>query len=68
MTANNALLTDCEKGFFEKNEFLGIGSSIGQAGHCKLQWKLLNVITLGQRETDNINQMITISGSLTHLN
>ena len=25
------------------------------------QWKLLNVITLGQRETDNINQMISLS-------
>jgi hypothetical protein len=26
-----------------------------------LQWKLLNVFTLGQTQTDNINQMITIS-------
>ncbi len=26
-----------------------------------VQWKPLNVITLGQSETDNINQMITIS-------
>jgi hypothetical protein len=26
-----------------------------------LQWKLLNVITVGQRETDPIKQMITIS-------
>ncbi len=26
-----------------------------------VQWKPLNVITLGQRESDNINQMITIS-------
>ncbi len=26
-----------------------------------LQWKLLNVITLGQTQTDNINQMITIT-------
>ncbi len=25
------------------------------------QWKLLNVITLGQTETDNTNRMITIS-------
>ncbi len=25
------------------------------------QWKLLNVITLGQAETDNINRMITLS-------
>jgi hypothetical protein len=27
----------------------------------KLQWKPLNVITLGPRETDHINRMITIS-------
>ena len=27
-----------------------------------------NVITLGQKETDSINQMITISGSLPHIN
>jgi hypothetical protein len=26
-----------------------------------LQWKLLNVITSGQIQTDNINQMITIT-------
>ncbi len=26
-----------------------------------VQWKLLNVITLGQIESDNINQMITLS-------
>ncbi len=26
-----------------------------------LQWKPLNVITLGQRETDNINQMLTLT-------
>jgi hypothetical protein len=26
-----------------------------------IQWKPLNVITLGQRETDNINRMISIS-------
>jgi hypothetical protein len=26
------------------------------------QWKPLNAMTLGQRETDNINQMITITG------
>jgi hypothetical protein len=36
-----------------------------------LQWKPLNVITLGQAQTDNINRMITISdlqynGHLTH--
>jgi hypothetical protein len=29
-----------------------------------VQWKPLNVITLGQRESDNINQMITISSCL----
>ncbi len=28
-----------------------------------LQWKPLNVITLGQRESDNIIRMITISES-----
>ena len=27
----------------------------------KLQWKLLNVITLGQRKTDEIKQIITIT-------
>ncbi len=27
-----------------------------------LQWKPLNVITLGQRETDNINRMLTLTG------
>ncbi len=29
-----------------------------------LQWKLLNVVTLRQTESDNINQMITISNLL----
>ena len=33
---------------------LGMGTQI--------QWKPLNVILLGQMETDNINRMITISG------
>jgi hypothetical protein len=28
-----------------------------------LQWKLHNVITLGQRETENIDRMITITGN-----
>ena len=37
-----------------------------------IQWKPLNVITLGQRQTDNINQMITITeghylGVISHL-
>ena len=27
----------------------------------KVQWKLVNVITFGPRETDNINQILTIS-------
>jgi hypothetical protein len=27
----------------------------------KILWKLLNVIAIGQRETKNINRMITIS-------
>jgi hypothetical protein len=31
---------------------------------CLLQGKPLNVITLGQRESDNINRMITISNRL----
>jgi hypothetical protein len=31
-----------------------------------VQWKPLNVITLGQRETDNINRMITISELTTY--
>jgi hypothetical protein len=31
-----------------------------------IQWKPLNVITLGQRETDNINRMITISELTTY--
>jgi hypothetical protein len=26
-----------------------------------LQWKPLNVITLGQRESDNINRLITLT-------
>ncbi len=26
------------------------------------QWKMLNLIILEQRETDNINQMITMAG------
>jgi hypothetical protein len=30
------------------------------------QWMTLNVITLGQRETDNINGMITKSQGSTH--
>jgi hypothetical protein len=33
--------------------------------HCiNIQWKPLNVITLGQMESDNINQMITITNCL----
>jgi hypothetical protein len=32
-----------------------------------LQWKPLNVITLGQIKTDNINRMITISEGTTYL-
>jgi hypothetical protein len=31
---------------------------------CTVQWKPLNVITLGQRESENINRMITISDCL----
>ena len=31
-----------------------------------IQWKPFNVITLGQRETDNINRMITISKLTRH--
>jgi hypothetical protein len=31
-----------------------------------VQWKPLNVITLGQIETDNINRMITISKVTTY--
>ncbi len=27
----------------------------------KMQWKPLNVITLGQNESDNINQLITLT-------
>jgi len=39
----------------------------GQVDHWfKIQWKPLNVITLGQRETDNINRMITISELTTY--
>jgi hypothetical protein len=29
--------------------------------HTDIQWKPLNVITLGQTKSDNINQMITIT-------
>jgi hypothetical protein len=32
-----------------------------------IQWKLHNVITLGQRESDNIILMITISKSPSHM-
>jgi len=32
------------------------------------QWKTFNVITLGQREVDNINRMITISESTVYGN
>ncbi len=28
-----------------------------------IQWEPLSVITMGQKETDNINPMITITGS-----
>ncbi len=31
------------------------------AQKIEIQWKPLNVITLGQIETDNINRMITIA-------
>ena len=34
-----------------------------QESYMKVQWKPLNVITLGQRESDNIIRMITISKS-----
>jgi hypothetical protein len=32
-----------------------------------LQWKLLNLITLGHRATADINQIITISKSPNHI-
>ena len=32
----------------------------------QIQWKLLNVIALGQRESDNNNRMITISESISY--
>ena len=31
---------------------------------CNIQWKLHNVITCGQTESDNINQILTISNLL----
>jgi hypothetical protein len=31
--------------------------------NLEVQWKLLNVITLGQSQADNINRMTTISES-----
>jgi hypothetical protein len=34
--------------------------------HIIIQWKLLNVITLGQRGTDNNNQMMPISKWTSH--
>ena len=34
----------------------------------EIQWKLLNVITLGQTKTDNIMQMITITFTVTYYN
>jgi hypothetical protein len=38
----------------ERRLILDIGNTI--------QWKPLNVITLGQTKSDNINRMITITG------
>ena len=32
------------------------------ANKLNMQWKMLNVITLGQRQTDNIIRMIKITG------
>jgi hypothetical protein len=32
-----------------------------------VQWKLLNVIALALRETDNINRMITITKKFRHM-
>ena len=43
------------------------------AAHCQkkepgyylvLEWKMLNMITQGQKETDNINPLVTISSSI----
>ncbi len=37
---------------------------IAEIAYILLWWKPLNVITLGQKESDSISQMITISGLL----
>ena len=43
-----------------------------KTGQLRVQWKPLNVITLGQRETDNINRKITMGpdkeGKFDHVN
>jgi hypothetical protein len=44
---------------------MSIHLSAGKNGQIRLiskQWKPLNVITLGQMETDNINRLKTITG------
>jgi hypothetical protein len=40
---------------------LNLTGEIGTFNRCEIQWKPLNVITLGQVKTDNINRLITIS-------
>jgi hypothetical protein len=44
---------------------LGFSSQIGSK--ITLQWKPLNVIALGQRQSDNINQKVTIYGSTKYI-
>jgi hypothetical protein len=51
---------------FEEGLFM-LGSSVFFKIIILLIWKPLNVITLGQIETNNINQMITISRSLAQI-
>jgi hypothetical protein len=49
-----------KKGSFSKNENKTAEDTTSKGNKYILQWKLLNVITLGQRQIDNINRMKTI--------
>ncbi len=47
--------------FLELYQIFGINITRHFLMRYLIQWKPLNVITLGQRQTDKINRMITLS-------
>jgi hypothetical protein len=49
---------------FIKKMFISSIKFVHNWFHFNIQWKKLDVISLGQRQTDNINRMITIREEL----